>query len=95
MEMRPPLLLFSQHTVCAEQALLPPTPMTDKGEQVRPTPTLPPRTIPRRPAMSCASGSFEVVSVLQHWTGPVEHEPPGEPEGWCLLAGDAGVARSR
>ena len=67
------------------QELLPPMPMTERGEQVMPTETLGPRTIPNRPRMSFATGSLEVATLLQHCTGPVEHED-GEPEGWCLRA---------
>ena len=65
-------------------------PMTERGEQVRPTETLGPRTMPSRPMMSFATGSFDVVTLLQHWTGPVEHE-----DGEQLFAVEGAVEAGR
>ena len=59
--------------------------MIEIGEQLRPTDTSGPRTRPKRPRMRLATGSLASVTVLQHWTGPVEHEP-GLPEGLLLFA---------
>lgn len=52
---------------------LPPPPMTEIGEHVRPTTTLGPRTRPSRPMRRAATGLLAVVVLLQHWIGPVLH----------------------
>lgn len=61
--------------------------MTESGEQVIPTTTSGPITMPSSPRMSDATGLSAVSTWLQHWTGPVEHEGgAGLPEGFGLLA---------
>lgn len=112
MEMSPPWLLFSQHTVLAElrrdsrdvrsvsidgtlaqqvgygthQELPDPTPMTDMGEQVSPTSTSGPKTRPSSPRMRLATGLLALTTWSQHWTGPVEQDWGGFPEGFDLFA---------
>jgi len=69
--MRPLKLLFEQHTGFCEQEF--PPPMMEIGEQVKPTATLGPTTMPRSPIRRAAMGLFAWVTVLQHWIGPVLH----------------------
>lgn len=73
MAIRPLNLLFSQQTGCCLQEL-PPTPMTLRGEQVRPTATLAGTTSPKSVVSKEAVLSEAWVTELQHWTGPVLHE---------------------
>ena len=61
--------------------------MTESGEQVRPTTTSGPSTMPRSPRMSDATGLLAVTTWLQHWMGPVEHDEAGG-----VLDGLAGAA---
>ena len=75
-EMMPWKALFEQHTSRCElerffserfdlgKIDIYHVPPTATGEQVRPTMTLGPTTIPRRPMMSAASGSLACVTLL-------------------------------
>ena len=56
-----------------------PMPMTERGEQFRPTVTSGPRTRPSSSAMMETTGLSDFSTELQHWTGPVEQELGG---GW-------------
>lgn len=71
--------------LCTDQ-LPAPIPMTESGEQVMPTTTSGPSTMPSSPRMSDATGLLAFSTELQHWTGPVEQVGGGFADGFGLFA---------
>ena len=62
------MLLFSQHTGDAEQALPVPTPMMVRGEQFRPSrPVTPSSTMPKRPRSRPAAAEEDYTFVSVSW----------------------------